>query len=235
MKASGVSRTPSCVALPFNATRAISKSVMSASSCCVTCGMLSQLACRRAPEIRWMRDSGLSSTAPNFAKSTSGTLGSADTGAGGARTGAVRMALHMRFHILLSDAPLRPGALDLAEIRAELAREFAHRRARVRFGKRRFVDLRRGGRHFWRARPPPLSREQARVRSPGPVVEPPARAGAGARSVAGGRSGRRRSSSRRSGRGRSSSLCSSRSGIRLRTRPRRSSSNISEPSETLSP
>ena len=28
-----------------------------------------------------MRDSGLISTAPNFAKSTSGTLGSADTGA----------------------------------------------------------------------------------------------------------------------------------------------------------
>ena len=32
---------------------------MSASSNCVTCGMLTQLACRRGPEILWMRDSGL--------------------------------------------------------------------------------------------------------------------------------------------------------------------------------
>ena len=50
---------------------------MSASSNWVTCGMLTQLACRRGPEIFWIRDSGLSSIGPNFAKSTTGTRGSA--------------------------------------------------------------------------------------------------------------------------------------------------------------
>ena len=84
MNASGVSFTPSCAALPLSAARAISRSVMSASSCWVTCGRLSQLACRRAPEMRWMRDSGLTSIAPNFAKSTSGTFGSDAAGRRGA-------------------------------------------------------------------------------------------------------------------------------------------------------
>src|SRR5690606_21263901 len=46
-----------------------------ASSCCVTCGRLTQLACSRAPEMRWIRDSGRSSISPNLAKSTSRTLG----------------------------------------------------------------------------------------------------------------------------------------------------------------
>jgi len=48
---------------------------MSASSNCVTCGMFTQLACRRGPEIFWMRDSGLVSTGPNFEKSTAGMVG----------------------------------------------------------------------------------------------------------------------------------------------------------------
>ena len=50
---------------------------MSASSCCVTCGTLTQLACSRGPEIFWMRDSGSVSMRPYFAKSTAGTAGSA--------------------------------------------------------------------------------------------------------------------------------------------------------------
>ena len=49
---------------------------MSASSCWVTWGMLSQAAWSRGPEILRTRDSGLTSTGPNFAKSTTGTFGS---------------------------------------------------------------------------------------------------------------------------------------------------------------
>ena len=55
--------------------RSSSRSVMSASSNCVTCGRFTQLACSRAPEIFWMRVSGLVSTGPKAAKSTTGTLG----------------------------------------------------------------------------------------------------------------------------------------------------------------
>ena len=45
---------------------------MSASSNCVTCGIITQLRARLAPEIFLMRDSGFASTGPNFAKSTVG-------------------------------------------------------------------------------------------------------------------------------------------------------------------
>jgi hypothetical protein len=61
----------------FSAWRRSSSTVMSASSCWVTCGMFSQAACRRGPEILRTRDSGLISTGPNFAKSTTGTAGKA--------------------------------------------------------------------------------------------------------------------------------------------------------------
>ena len=50
---------------------------MSASSNCVTCGMLTQLACSRGPAIFWMRVSGRRSIGPKAAKSTWGTAGSA--------------------------------------------------------------------------------------------------------------------------------------------------------------
>src|SRR5450759_2634851 len=52
--------------------RKASISVMSASSNCVMCGMVTQLRCRFAPDIFLMRDSGLVSIAPNLAKSTTG-------------------------------------------------------------------------------------------------------------------------------------------------------------------
>ena len=81
-KASGVSLMPRAVAWSFSLARVASISVMSASSNCVTCGMLTQLACRRGPAIFWMRESGRRSTGPNAAKSTSGTFGSAAAGAG---------------------------------------------------------------------------------------------------------------------------------------------------------
>ena len=45
---------------------------MSASSNCVTCGIITQLRARLAPEIFLMRDSGRDSNGPNFAKSTFG-------------------------------------------------------------------------------------------------------------------------------------------------------------------
>ena len=45
---------------------------MSASSNCVTCGIITQLRARLAPEIFLIRDSGCDSTGPNFAKSTFG-------------------------------------------------------------------------------------------------------------------------------------------------------------------
>ncbi len=77
MKASGVSLMPRLAARSLSDVRSFSSSVMSASSCCVTCGMLTQAACSRVPEIFWMRPSGLTSTGPKAAKSTSGTRGSA--------------------------------------------------------------------------------------------------------------------------------------------------------------
>ena len=55
---------------------------MSASSVCVTCGMLTQEAWRRGPEIFLMRESGTVSIGPNLAKSTCGTAGSAPPAAG---------------------------------------------------------------------------------------------------------------------------------------------------------
>ena len=45
---------------------------MSASSWLVTCGIITQLRCRFAAEIFLIRDSGLTSIGPNFAKSTFG-------------------------------------------------------------------------------------------------------------------------------------------------------------------
>ena len=45
---------------------------MSASSQLVTCGIMTQLRCRFAPEIFLIRDSGFASTGPNLAKSTCG-------------------------------------------------------------------------------------------------------------------------------------------------------------------
>jgi len=62
------------VTLVFDLRNA-SRSVISASSNCVTCGIETQLRCRLAPESFWMRDSGFVSTGPNFAKSTSGQAG----------------------------------------------------------------------------------------------------------------------------------------------------------------
>ena len=105
---------------------------MSASSCCVTCGTLTQLAWSRGPAIFWMRDSGSVSTRPYFAKSTVGTAGSALAGCGA----AVHDFLDERFDVVGRHAPLGAGAAHAAEVDAELARELAHGRARMRFAER---------------------------------------------------------------------------------------------------
>src|SRR4051812_19505148 len=75
MKASIVSLKPRFSVSAVCALRKASRSVMSASSNCVTCGIEIQLRCRYGPESFWMRGSGLVSTAPNLAKSTSGQAG----------------------------------------------------------------------------------------------------------------------------------------------------------------
>ena len=72
MKASIDTRTPLFSFSLFNCTRKPSRSVMSASSWLVTCGISTQLRCRLAPEIFLIRDSGLASIGPNLAKSTFG-------------------------------------------------------------------------------------------------------------------------------------------------------------------
>jgi len=56
----------------FKATRKASSSVTSASSCWVTCGIITQLRARFAPEIFFIFDSGRVSTSPNLEKSTCG-------------------------------------------------------------------------------------------------------------------------------------------------------------------
>ncbi len=70
--ASIVTLTPAFSYSLFSVTRKASSSVMSASSWFVTCGIITQLRCRFAPEIFLMRDRSLRSTAPNLAKSTTG-------------------------------------------------------------------------------------------------------------------------------------------------------------------
>src|SRR5512133_1219340 len=72
MNASMLTFTPLFSFSLFNCTRKDSRSVMSASSWLVTCGIITQLRCRFAPEIFLIRDSGFDSTGPNFAKSTFG-------------------------------------------------------------------------------------------------------------------------------------------------------------------
>ncbi|MNN22074.1 hypothetical protein D3C81_1354180 [compost metagenome] len=71
-KASMVSLMPAFSFSLFSATRRPSRSVMSACSNWVTCGIIAQLRARFAPEIFLMRDSGCTSTSPNLLKSTFG-------------------------------------------------------------------------------------------------------------------------------------------------------------------
>ena len=70
--ASIVILTPAFSFSRFNRMRNASRSVMSASSNCVTWGIITQLRARLAPEIFRIRDRGRVCTGPNFVKSTAG-------------------------------------------------------------------------------------------------------------------------------------------------------------------
>ena len=71
-KASRVSLMPAFSFSLLRLTRRSSRSLMSASSNWVTCGIITQLRARLAPEIFLIFDSGLASISPNLAKSTCG-------------------------------------------------------------------------------------------------------------------------------------------------------------------
>ena len=71
-KASIVTRTSCFLYSSFSVFRSASRSVMSASSLWVTCGMRTQLRARFAPEIFRIRDSGTTSTSPYLEKSIDG-------------------------------------------------------------------------------------------------------------------------------------------------------------------
>src|SRR5450755_1036171 len=71
-KASIVTFTPDFSFSLLVRTRNASRSVMSASSWLVTCGISTQLRCKLAPLIFLMRERSLRSTGPNLAKSTCG-------------------------------------------------------------------------------------------------------------------------------------------------------------------
>ena len=139
MKASGVIFTPAAAALSFSFARSASSSVMSASSYCVTCGMLTHAACRRRPEIFWMRPSGLTSTSPNFAKSTLRHLRQRRTSAlQGHRTALLDPGLH----VIVRDAAAQATALHAPQVHAQFARQLAHRGAGMRGAESGFADRR---------------------------------------------------------------------------------------------
>ena len=79
-----------------------------------------------------MRESGLLSIGPNLAKSTVGTSGRPAPPPAGR---ALPAAAERRFQIVLGDAALFAGAVELREIEAELARQPAHRGAGVDAGE----------------------------------------------------------------------------------------------------
>ena len=134
----------------FSCTRKASRSVMSASSNCVTCGIITQLRARLAPEIFLIRDSGFASIGPNLAKSTAGH-GSrlsdpppvTPPAAAAPRAPPLMRLLDEILHVLLQDARVGTGALDLRQVDAQFARELAHGRRRVRALERFVVDRRR--------------------------------------------------------------------------------------------
>ncbi len=71
-KANNVSLTPRFSASTFIDLRKSSKSVMSASSNCVTCGAVTQLRCKFAPDNFLIRESGVVLMSPNLVKSITG-------------------------------------------------------------------------------------------------------------------------------------------------------------------
>src|SRR5512135_2876290 len=117
MKASGVILMFCLAYSAPSSLRKASISLMSASSNCVTCGIITQLRCRFAPEIFLMRDSGLASTAPNLAKSTSGH--GSRPGSAPPPEGAPPPASDFLTKFCTSSLVMRPlGALPLTRVRS---------------------------------------------------------------------------------------------------------------------
>ncbi len=130
--------------------------------------------------------------------------------------------------------PFGPLPLILPRSAAELARELAHRGARVRFGKRRFVDLRRGGRHFWRRGRLRRRGNRRGCARRGRLVEPPAgpTRAHGPWPAAQRRTGAAAAGAAAAG---AAAACAAAGTAFVSDSAAASSSNISEPSETLSP
>ena len=100
----------SCSAL--SRLRHASSSVMSASSLCVTCGIITQLRARFGAAIFWIRVRGTRSIGPYFAKSTDGQGASErpkPRPAGEAVAGPLSMNPSTSAFVI---RPLRPGARD---------------------------------------------------------------------------------------------------------------------------
>ena len=101
---------------------------MSASSSWVTCGIITQLRARFGPLIFLIRDSG---DALDLAVLREVDLRPRGQLEPGIPPPPGRRRVRRRLHVLLGDPALAAGALDRDEIDAELAREPAHRGARV--------------------------------------------------------------------------------------------------------
>ena len=114
----------------FSVTRNASRRVMSASSNCVTCGIITQLRARLAPEIFRIRDSGTASIGPELReirRRPRQKVECAGTRRRCCRTcrrtrAACERALDERLHVVLEDASLGPAACDTRKIGTEFAR-----------------------------------------------------------------------------------------------------------------
>ena len=100
---------------------------MSASSWCVTCGIITQLRARFGPLIFWIRVSGWRSTSPKRSKSTfgHGARSRPATSAPAAPRGR-RAPRRCGLTSSLVIRPLRPVPRIVAQVDAELARQAAH-------------------------------------------------------------------------------------------------------------
>ncbi len=140
MNASGVSLMPSPAARSFSEPRSTSSSVMSASSCCVTCGRLTQA--RLQPRAGDLLDAAERLDLDRAERREIDVVHARQGRPGRCRRR--QRLLDERFHVVVRDAALDAAAVDLREVDAELARKTAHRRAGM--GARETAVHRRGRR-----------------------------------------------------------------------------------------
>ena len=158
-----VTFTPSWACAALTSLRKASSAVMSASSNCVTCGIIAQLRASAGPAMRAMRESGSRSTGPKAAKLTCGHAGR-PAGAEGAAPGAALPVagaaagapppFAAAVHVLAGDAALVSRARDRGEVDAQLAGERPGARAGVdrRRATAAAIRRRRGRRPLHRCR-----------------------------------------------------------------------------------